>query len=90
MSEEHRGPTIMAAAIKLDGTVHSLPPPARHHTIIGHLVEQGHKPPIGGEQGFITSDGEFVNRFRAGQYARRSGQIEKLKWPPDLYSEDLW
>jgi hypothetical protein len=42
------------------------------------------------EQGFVTSDGRFVGRKQAGCIAILAGQIERLKWPPLLYSEDLW
>lgn len=41
-------------------------------------------------QGFVTSDGNFLNRIEAAEFALRIGQIQKLSWPPNLYSEDLW
>ena len=42
------------------------------------------------EQGFLLSDGRFARRKAAASVALRAGQIEKLNWPPNLYSEDLW
>lgn len=41
-------------------------------------------------QGFITSSGRFVDRKEAAQIALRSGQIERLKFGNELYSEDLY
>ena len=41
-------------------------------------------------RGFVLSDGRFARRKAAAAVAIRAGQIEKLNWPPNLYSEDLW
>ena len=41
-------------------------------------------------QGFIDENGKFFNRRNAVIEAIKCGQIVKPKWPPDLYSEDLW
>jgi len=41
-------------------------------------------------QGFLLSDGRFCRRKAAAGIAIKAGQIDELKWPPDLYSEDLW
>jgi len=90
------GETIVAAAIKLDGTVYSVPAPGRHHNVMRHMWDTwGDKPGeerfIRGEtQGFITSTGRFVMRKPAVRIAKRAGQIEEPQWPPLLYSEDLW
>ena len=83
--------TIVAAAV-LDhaGAPVSLPPPARHHNILRFMVDRGDPTPIVGRQGFMTNTGEFVDRETAGHIAIIAGQIERLKWPPNLYSEDLW
>jgi hypothetical protein len=67
-----------------------LPAPARHHNVL-HLIHYitlvDH---VFGAQGFMTSEGRFVEREEAGQIALAAGQTDKLKWGPDLYSEDLW
>ena len=73
-----------------DGTVYSVPRPGRHHDVIRLMVEKGRPTPISGEQGFVLSDGRFARRKPAARIAITAGQIEKLKWPPLLYSEDLW
>ena len=81
---------IVSAALNVDGLIISLPPPARHHDLIHPYFNlTGHQ--IGpGEQGFLASDGRFVDRRTATSIAVRAGQVENPKWPPDLYSEDLW
>ena len=83
---------IGAAVMGYDGVVVYLPPPARHHTIMHHMVDElKHPIPINGEEGFIDSELGFVNRTQAADIAlHESKQIEKLNWPPYLYSEDLW
>jgi hypothetical protein len=40
------------------------------------------------EQGFLTSDNIFVDRFEAAKIAFESGQLKIQK--PYLFSEDLW
>jgi len=63
----------------------------RHNLIIIDMVENHClSKPIKGEQGFITDSGEFVDRITAAKIALESGQIKKLNWPPNLYSEDLY
>lgn len=69
------------------GVVHTLPRPARHHTIAHELKVNLCEHAV---QGFILEDDTFVDRKAAGRFALMSGQTEELKWPPDLYSEDLW
>ena len=44
----------------------------------------------GCEQGFLNDKGEFLNRRDAAKEALECGQIQKLNWPPNLYSEDLY
>lgn len=83
--------TIEMAAIRdHDGTVYTVPRPGRHHHVIRLMADKGIATPITGEQGFVTSEGKFVRRTIAGQIAIKAGQIEVLKCPPQLYSEDLW
>jgi hypothetical protein len=83
---------IIAAAIQYGGTI-SLPPPARHHTIIQTMdLEMGIEG-IRAEpqtQGFLTSTGRFVNRIEAYYLAFKSGQIISETKGPRLFSEDLW
>jgi hypothetical protein len=82
---------IKRAAIKgRDGKVWSVPPPGRHHDVIRLMADNGCPTPISGVQGFLDIYGEFVGRRRAARMALNSGQVNKLRWPPNLYSEDLW
>lgn len=90
--QENRQPTIEAVAIKLEcGVVMSLPRPARHHDIIREVGQtfEGKGKPIVGTQGFVLSDGAFVNRKQAVAVALRSGQLESTE-SSELFSEDLW
>lgn len=84
--------TIVAAAI-LHGAVISLPAPARHHTILQSRdmemsIDSTSVPPA--NQGFLTSEGKFVNRVEAFYIAYRAGQIGDKDGNPRLFSEDLW
>lgn len=86
---EHR--KIVAAAINLNGFIHTLPAPARHHDIIRYLAHDMKLPtPIMGDQGFMDEGGRFLMRKAAARIAIKNGQIAKLIAPPNLYSEDLW
>jgi hypothetical protein len=81
---------VAAAAVKRSTGVYSLPPPARHHHIIHKLYDEGFPQGPDEVQGFLLSDGTFVDRVQAGQIALACQQIPRLRWPPNLYSEDLW
>lgn len=85
--------TIIAAALFLNGKAHSLPKPARHHDVIGHMSRDGVSVEdiSGAEQGFITSDGQFVRRKPALRIAQNAGQIIRSTAPAHgLFSEDIW
>lgn len=86
---------IAAAACIFRDEVVTLPPPARHHTIIRHIGELHPEAPwplvSGGEdQGFVTDAGRYVEREEAGRIAIAAGQTPALRWGPQLFSEDLW
>jgi hypothetical protein len=86
---------IESAALKLGNLIISMPRPARHHNIIHELFrEHGIR---GGEfQGFLTSEGKFVDREEAWQIAFYAGQLKDKDWHqharmcPHLFSEDIW
>ncbi len=84
--------TVVAAAFQLRGKTYHLPPPARHHNVIWLMREEGVTEDQNEEwlQGFLLSDGSFVDRKVAAAVALEAEQTEEIKWPPDLYSEDLW
>ena len=81
--------TISKAAVKQNGLVYSLPRPSRHHNVLC-LMNSLQCPRFDRKQGFLTSDGQFVDRIEGARIAIESGQIKGLKWPPKLYTEDLW
>jgi len=84
---------IVRAAIQHDGTIYSLPPPARHHNVIRMMFADGFPSEAVAlqNQGFVTSTGRFVDRYQGAKIARRAGQLVRLPTPPDmLTSEDVW
>lgn len=84
---------IKGAATRFEGKVYWVEPPGRHDRSNAKVLEENPEiKRLGGaeEQGFVLRDGTFVCRLAAAKIAVESGQIEKLSWPPDLYSEDLW
>lgn len=82
---------ILAAAIKLaDGEVVSVPQPARHPSVILLCEAQG-KSLSGSVQGFVTSEGRFVDRHEAYEIAERARQlIPRPHVVGKLFSEDVW
>lgn len=89
------GETIVAAAV-FHGCTISLPPPARHHTVLQAMylemgIDTTKVHPV--NQGFLTSKGRFVNRTEGYYIAWREKQIlhkTGSKDVPTLYSEDMW
>lgn len=90
MSDER----IVAAAVESNGLIFSKPAPARHHNVLRSMSEDfgidaiEHGKPD--NQGFLTNKGRFLGRIGAAALAKDVGQIERLQFPPFLYSEDLW
>lgn len=78
---------IVEAAIRQNGVIYT---GHRHPNIIQDMVSQGLPTPITGEQGFIDEHKAFYNRIDAAAHALQCNQISSLKWPPYLYSEDLY
>lgn len=81
---------IVAAALRKDELIFSIPPPARHHTIFWAMAPLEIMP-LHFEQGFVTNTGRFVARNEACSIAREANQI-LVKTGPDyeLFSEDVW
>lgn len=73
---------IKAAAILYQGVLYK---GKRHRFIID---ENKHVNLKKGQEGFITSQGLFVDREQAAKIAHSAGQIKKAK--KRLISEDLW
>lgn len=85
---------IVSCAIRtvVDGVIHSLPRPARHHHILHAMIGLDRSL---SEQGFVTSDGTFVDRPTAMEIALAAAQVKRRKGltdydGPELFSEDLW
>jgi len=87
---------VVAVAIrKPDGTIVSLPPPARHHHLIRVIyaeiektVDHDNYP-----QGFLLSDGTFATRKRALAVATAANQLIRRGLGCDdemLFSENVW
>lgn|SRR5690625_832196 len=81
---------IVRAAIQTPtGAVYSLPRPARHHDVIA-IMEQADLPrDVEYIQGFVTSEGGFVDRKEAIPIAEAAGQIP-VGNHVRLFSEDIW
>lgn len=85
---------IIAAAVQIEGVTISLPRPARHGQVHHCLETMGIPAHLEATatQGFLTSEGRFVNRVQAKQIAHMAQQF--LPGPKshqrDLFSEDLW
>ena len=83
--------TIFKAAIRYKGNLYI----GNRHCYIGiDMVEKGICPapyPCDKDQGFVTSDGRYVDRIEGLAIAKAAGQIAFKHGNPDrLYSEDLW
>lgn len=82
--------TITNAAIQHGGITYSLDRPGRHGDILKLMagVRVDRLPIQPEEQGFLTSEGRFVDRKEAMRIAFDAGQIEEQK--SELFTEDLW
>lgn len=89
---------ITHVAMLYDNIVWSLPEPYRHHHVLhavhkkkeaeGALVEYQNAPVV---QGFLTSEGMFVDRYDAYQMFTEYGQQEyDIDREGQLYSENCW
>jgi len=80
---------IVLAAIVFEGEIYV---GRRHCEIVAYIVKRtgAKKVPGSCPQGFVTSEGRFVDREEAGKIAIASGQIEKLKYSTyQLFSEEI-
>lgn len=83
-------PLAVAAAILQDGTIYSLPAPARHHNVMDWMVHNLDIDKVTGRQGFLMSDGRFFTRRQAKAAAEHNNQMLKASSLSELFSEDLW
>jgi hypothetical protein len=89
---------IVAAAIKEGRLVCSVARPGRHGDVMRQMATEGFPIPIVGQQGFLTSDGLFVDRVEANRIAviaeqTKLGPCNGIAFETvgrELYSEDVW
>lgn len=85
---------IACVALKYpDIGVLALPAPARHHHVMWarRFIDGRPSHPIEATQGFLTTQGRFVDRKAGLKIATARGQIiHKHGNPTELYSEDMW
>jgi len=86
---------VVAAAIRHDGVIYTLPPPNRHFNIIWHcnnvLKIQGFKAHFD-DQGFVDENGGWLSRKAALYVATQANQLlpnEPIR-ANMLFSENLW
>jgi hypothetical protein len=86
--------TIVAAAIKVDDQVFSVPAPGRHADVRLKAMNDGSVAVLmfRAVYGFFTDEGVFLNRQQALDHTIRVGQPLLCRTPHalGLYSEDLW
>ena len=81
---------IVAAAVKSNGLIMSMPAPARHEDIIKRMPGKAAKNLKPSDQGFLDNTGNFVSRTDALIIARIAKQLLKDSNHKELFSEDLW
>lgn len=83
---------IVAAAVFYLGATYSVPRPGRHSHVVHAMRLVGLKGEFAREQGFLTSDGRYVDRYLGYSIAYKAGQLLKENGisPPLLTSEDVW
>ena len=91
--------TVACAAIKRqDGSIWFVERPQRHHDVIRLMAKTlGWSPgelrvTYDATQGFLLSDGRFVNRKAAKLVAIKAGQLlpRANAHSTELFSEDVW
>ena len=83
--KEEKPLTVVAAAVQKNGKLWQ---GKRHADIIPVVFGETGERVTQAEQGFMLSDGRFVNRFQAGAVAYRSGQTKVRH--ETLLSEYVW
>lgn len=83
---------IEKAAIRLeDESVISVNRPLRHSDALLQAIMRGHLVDLDAVTcGFITSDGEFVDREAAAEIAHDADQIHQYPPKEELTTEHIW
>lgn len=81
---------IVGVAIMKNDIMYALPAPNRHHNIM-QMFPDDLCPILPDEQGFIDSNGDWVEREEARGIAEACYQLtERAINSTDLFSEDVW
>lgn len=62
----------------------------RHGLLIPEVFRQTGQKVLSHQQGFVLDTGEFVTREEASRIALDTGQVATLRYPNELFSEELW
>lgn len=81
---------ITHVAMKCGENVYSLPSPKRHSDVLHLVYSQGETFRGTEGQGFLDSDGRFLDRIEAMKVAVAAGQVGVHTERDYLLSEDLW
>ena len=83
--------TIIAAAVRFQGVIFSMPRPHRHHHILHAQTGMGLRGLAHRDQGFLLSDGTYADRAAAWIIAKNAKQFKgEPHHPEHLFTEDLW
>lgn len=92
-SNDQMDRVLKTAAAQIEGVTLSLPQPARHGQVLFCAMDMGLNQ-LAACQGFLTSEGRFVNRVMGKHIAHIAGQEqmrpESERHATQLFSEDLW
>lgn len=85
---------ITGVAIRFQEKIYAISAPARHcHVIQKIVVETGVRRVLVDmhiDQGFVDSEGVYLNRYEALERARQTGQLKYETNKDILFSEDVW
>lgn len=85
---------IVSAAVCYQGVIFSLPAPNRHHHILHAMNAMGLPNSSHKEQGFLTDEGQYIDRLGALEIAQAADQIipneTGILSHIGLFTEDLW
>lgn len=68
---------IIAVAVQIGEFIGTLPPPARHDTLMASIHREMEHIAKSEEQGFLTSKGRFVSRLEATEIAIAAKQVDR-------------
>ena len=80
---------IISVALIYNSLIFSLPPPARHGTLLHHFHTMGVDKNIFPNQGFLTNKGRYVTREEARDIVIANQQCIP-QHSTQLFSEDLF